>query len=99
MRFEQWLYTIPLRLRSLFRRKQLEHELDAELKFHLDLRTEQEIASGKTVEAARYAALRAMEGLEQQKEHCRDMRHMSFIADVRRNLQYATRAMKRGPSF
>jgi len=28
MRFEHWLYTLPLRLRSLFRRAQVERELD-----------------------------------------------------------------------
>jgi hypothetical protein len=31
MRLEHWLYTIPLRLRSIFRRTQIEEELDEEL--------------------------------------------------------------------
>ena len=36
MRPEHWLYIIPLRLRSLFRRRQVEQELNEELQFHLE---------------------------------------------------------------
>jgi hypothetical protein len=32
----RWVYTVPLRLRSLFRRSQVEAELDEELRFHLE---------------------------------------------------------------
>jgi hypothetical protein len=37
MRPEHWLYTIPLRLRSLFRWAQADQELDDELRDHLQL--------------------------------------------------------------
>ncbi len=36
MRVERWRYTIPLRLRSLFRRDRVESELDEELRFHVE---------------------------------------------------------------
>jgi len=36
MRPQHWLYTIPLRLRSLFRHRYLGQELDEELQFHLE---------------------------------------------------------------
>jgi hypothetical protein len=32
VRLEHWFYTVPLRLRSLFRRSQVEGELDEELR-------------------------------------------------------------------
>ena len=35
MRIEHWVYTIPLRLPSLFRRRQVERELEEELQSHL----------------------------------------------------------------
>jgi macrolide transport system ATP-binding/permease protein len=35
MRIEHWLYTIPLRLRSVFRRNQMDAELDEELRDHI----------------------------------------------------------------
>jgi len=34
MRLEDMLYTIPLRLRSLFRRQRVEQEMDEELQYH-----------------------------------------------------------------
>ena len=42
----RWLYTIPLRMRSIFRRNRVEQELDEELRFHLERRIEQHIANG-----------------------------------------------------
>src|SRR6185437_1821627 len=99
MRFEHWLYTIPIRLRSLFRRNRIEQELDEELRFHLEQRIEQEIADGKKLEQARYAALRAMQGLDQRKEECRDTRRMSLVDDLWRNLRYGVRGLKRSPGF
>jgi macrolide transport system ATP-binding/permease protein len=58
MRFEHWVYTIPLRLRSLFRRNQLGAELDEELRDHIDLQIEDNLAHGISPEEARLAALR-----------------------------------------
>jgi macrolide transport system ATP-binding/permease protein len=46
MRIEHWFYTIPLRLRSLFRRSQVELELNEELRYHLDRQIEEHIAKG-----------------------------------------------------
>ena len=76
MRFMRWFYTVPLRLRSLFRRRQVEQELDEELRYHLDRQIEELIAKGLTPTEARYAALRALGGIEQRKEECRDMRRV-----------------------
>jgi hypothetical protein len=36
MRGQRWMHTIPLRLRSLFRRDDVERELDEELRDHLE---------------------------------------------------------------
>jgi hypothetical protein len=35
MRFFRWLYTVPLKLRSLLRRDQVDRELDEELQYHM----------------------------------------------------------------
>jgi len=58
MRIERWLYTIPLRLRSLFRRHQVEEELDEEFRYHVERKTDQYIAQGLPPEAARRSAMR-----------------------------------------
>jgi len=99
MRIEHWLYSIPLRLRSLLRRNLVEQDLDDELAFHLECRTAQEIAAGKSPEAARAAALRAMDGLEQHKEECRDTRRVSVIENLARDVRQAWRGIWKNPGF
>src|SRR5215475_2028333 len=99
MRFEHWLYTLPLRLRSLFRRARVEQELEEELRYHIERQTEELIAKGMTPEEARYAALRALGGIEQRKEECRDMRRVNLIENTLQDLRYAGRILRRSPGF
>ena len=53
MRPEHWLFTIPLRLRSLFRWARANQELDEELRDHLERKTEEYAAKGMAPEEAR----------------------------------------------
>jgi putative ABC transport system permease protein len=99
MRLTQWLYTLPLRLRSLFRRAQVERELNEELQYHLERRIEEHLAEGMTAEEARHAALRAMGGVEQRKEECRDMRRVNLIENTLQDLRFAGRMLRRSPGF
>ena len=99
MRLQRWFYTLPLRLRSLARRGQVESELDEELRYHLEQQIEANLALGMTADEARYAALRAMGGVEQQKERCRDMRRVSMIEDLIRDLRYGVRVLAKSPLF
>jgi predicted permease len=99
MRPQHWLYTIPLRLRSLFRRSHVEQELSEELQFHLEHKIEEGIASGLSPKEARYAALRAMGGLEQRKEEIRDMRHIRWLTDFFDDARFAIRSLRRTPGL
>jgi len=99
MRLEHWFYTVPLRLRSLFRRGQVEAELDEELRYHLERQIEVNTAAGMSVEEARYAALRAMHGLDQRKEECRDMRRVRLIEDLWRDFRFSLRSLLKRPGF
>src|SRR4051812_2496206 len=99
MRFERWLYKLPLRLRSLFRRQEVEGELDEELRYHLELQIEENLRKGMTATEARYAALRAMGGIEQHKETCRDMRRLNLLDDLQRDLRYGLRMLAKNPVF
>src|SRR3982750_3473982 len=95
MRMEHWWFTVPLRLRSILRGARVEQELDEELQFHLDHKIEEGIAKGLSPQQARYAALRAMDGLAQRKEEMRDMRRIHWLTDFVDDTRYAIRSLRR----
>ena len=99
MRMEHWLYEIPLRLRSLFRRTRVEQELDEELQYHLEQRTEEYLAQGLTPAQAQRAALRAMDGLTQCKEECRESRGVTLIENAVQDIRYGLRVLAQSPGF
>jgi macrolide transport system ATP-binding/permease protein len=99
MRVEHWIYTAPLRLRSLFRRSRVEAELAEEMAGHMDRIMEEQIARGASREEARYAALRAMDGMEQRKEECRDARRVRYLEDFLEDARFALRSAGRNPLF
>src|SRR5215472_2954873 len=95
----RWLYKLPLRLRSLFRREQADRELSAELKFHLQQQIEQYVDQGMAPEEARYAALREFGALQQIKEECREAREVSLLEDFVQDLRFAARTVIKNPGF
>ncbi len=88
-----------LRLRSLFRRSHVERELAKELSFHLARQMEENIARGMSPTEARDAAQRALGGVAQIQEECRDMRRTNHIETLAADLRYAIRSLRRTPSF
>ena len=99
MRPEHWLYTIPLRLRSLFRWAQADQELDDELREHLERRTEEYVAKGMAAEEASRRARRDLGGIEQTKEKCRDARRVNWIEDFVQDLHFGLRILRKSPGF
>src|SRR5213082_2484241 len=95
MRIEHWRYTLPLRLKSIFRGRRVEHELAEELRFHLEYKIEEGIAKGLSPYEARLAALRAMDGLDQRKEQMRDARRIHWLTDFVDDTRYAMRSLVR----
>jgi hypothetical protein len=99
MRPEHWLFTIPLRLRSLFRWAQADHELDDELRDHLERKTEEYMAQGIAQEEAWRRARLDLGGIEQTKEKCRDARRVNWIHDLVQDLRYEFRILLKDPGF
>jgi hypothetical protein len=90
---------MPLRLRSLFRRNDVERDLDDEFRDHIERRIAEGVAQGTTPAEARYEALRAMGGVEQRKEECRDMRSVTAIEHRIQDFRFAVRQLLRYRGF
>jgi putative ABC transport system permease protein len=99
MRPKHWIYTVPLRLRSLFRRPLLDRELDEELRYHIECRTEQNIVKGMTPQEARRASLVKIGGVEKRKEECRDARGVNLIQDLITDIRFGFRILRLSPAF
>src|SRR6266700_5374537 len=99
MRSEHWLFTISLRLRSLFRWAQADQDLDDELRDHLERRTEEYFAKGMTQQEARRRARLDLGGVEKVKEECRDARRVNWIQDLILDLRYGLRMLAKSRAF
>jgi len=95
----RWADKLRMRARSLFRRRRVEQELDDELRFHLEQQSDENLAAGMSAGEARYAARRAIGGLEQIKENCRDTRRVNWIVDLGKDAGYALRILRKSPGF
>src|SRR4030095_4299088 len=91
--------TVLRRLRSLFRRKLVEQELEKEIRYHLDRQIEQNIAKGLSADEARSQAMSAFMGVEQRKEECRDVRGVNVIEHMVQDLIYGMRVLRKNPGF
>ncbi len=86
-------------LGRLFRKRQTETLLDAELRFHLEQRARDFIASGMSQEEARRRANLAFGGFEQVKQDCRNARVENHVEDFLRDFQYAFRSLTKDRRF
>lgn len=92
----RWLRT---RMRSLFRRRGVEHELDREIQFHLDMLAEQHVRAGMSPDAARCAALRSFGGVDRVKEDVRDTWLSRLFETLAQDVRYGARNLRRNPAL
>jgi macrolide transport system ATP-binding/permease protein len=95
----EFFRTLVHRLTATFRRRRLEHDLDEELRSHLEMATEINLNKGMSPEDARREALRSFGGIEQTKELYRDRRGLPFLETAFQDLRFGLRMLRRDPGF
>ena len=98
----------PLRFRFPWRRdRQIRADVDDELRFHLEARTEELVSAGAGREAARAQAEREfgdvndarsyMNAVDRDAEHTR--RRRDYVDDLKQDIAYAFRTLRSAPAF
>ena len=93
------LRMLVVRFFALFQRRKLERELETEIRSHLEMEAEDHLGRGLGPGEARTAARRGFGGVEQWKEHYRDLRGISAIETVLQDLRHGARMLARSPGF
>ena len=81
------------------RKRNRESQLDSELRFHIEQRTEELIADGVEASEARRRAMIEFGGIESAKEECREARGTYFVEGVVQDIRYGVRTLRKSPAF
>ena len=83
----------------LFRRKQLDKELEKELQFHVQESTAKLMERGESPEEARRQAVIKLGGIQQTKESLRDVHEIPIVEPFLRDAIFGLRIFRKAPAF
>ncbi len=87
------------RLTSYFRKRDLDRDLDEELRSHLDLATDDYLRQGVPLPEARRRARAMLGSMEASKDSHRDARGFPWLEGLFYDLRFALRGLRRDRSF
>jgi predicted permease len=83
----------------VFRRKQLDRDLDEELQAYVELVSAEKVQAGVDPEEAHRDARREMGGVHQVTQHVRDVRAGVWLDRLVQDVQYGVRTLAKNPAF
>ena len=87
------------RVHTLADRRRFESDLEDEMKFHLDMETEKNMEKGMSPKEARARAEREFGRVDVLKDEVRDARGVTWLDDIRRDVRFGLRSLRRSPGF
>lgn len=94
-----WWHRIHALWRNLTRRRQVEENLDEEIRSYQAMLEDEKIRAGASPGVARREALLELGGAEQVKESVRDVRFGAALDSIGAELRQSLRALRRNPSL
>jgi putative ABC transport system permease protein len=94
-----WVKSFLRRVRGLWRSETIQREITDELKFHMDMRVEENIRRGMSPDEARRDAERSFGDLTRIKEQGYDVRGGRWLETVWQDLRYGARSLVKNPLF
>lgn len=88
-----WLARARARLIAHFRSAPLDHDLDEELRFHIDMLAADNVRRGMSHEEARRAAVSSVGNVSVLKEQHRDERALPVVESLWQDARFACRLM------
>jgi putative ABC transport system permease protein len=95
----KFLRVLLSRIGALFRSRELDADLDEEIRSHLELLEREYIRGGMNAKDAQYAARREFGGATQIKEIYREQRTLSVVGILGQDLRYSVRTLRNSPTF
>jgi predicted permease len=91
--------TLLSRCASLFRNRDLDRDLDDELRSHIDLAIDENLRRGMSEREARWQAMRSFGGVTQTRERYREQRGLPMFEEMKRDVRFGFRQLQRSPGF